>query len=264
MKKFDHKSGQYFNIDKAKIYYEETGSKGGPVLLLLHGGFGTIEDFNIMLSGLPERFYVIGIDSRGQGKSTLGNEKLTYQQIQMDVEALLDSLNIDSVSIIGFSDGGMVAYRMGIASSVKIEKIIAIDAPWRLKDLDATKEILSKVTPESWSKKFPDSYNLYKKLHPEINFKILTNALKNMWLDEGLMGGYSGERVNKIQCSTLIVRGDDDHLFSRKSATELTDNIQNATLLTIPFAGHESFKDQLEIFRIVVNEFLDDNKELKK
>ena len=54
----------------------------------------------------------------------------------------------------------------------------------------------------------------------------------------------------------LIVRGDKDHLFSRKSAAELADCIPDSTFLNIPFAAHESFKDQPEIFKIVVNAFL--------
>ena len=264
MKSFNHKSGKYFDIAEAKIYYEETGSKSGSVLLFLHGGFGTLEDFNIMISGLSDEFRIIGIDSRGQGKSTLGNEKLTYQQIQLDVEALLYSLDIESVSIIGFSDGGMVAYRMAISSTLKIKKIIAIDAPWSLQDLTVNKEIYAKITAESWKEKFPDSYKTYQKLNPEIDFNILTSALKEMWLDEGITGGYPDENVNKINCPTLIIRGDDDHLFSRKSATELSDSIKDAMFLNIPFAEHESFKDQPEIVKIVVNQFLDNANNSKK
>jgi pimeloyl-ACP methyl ester carboxylesterase len=264
MKKFNHTSGKYFDMEDASIYYEETGSKSGSVLLMLHGGFGTLEDFNSMISGLSDEFRIIGIDSRGQGKSTLGNQKLTYQRMQFDIEALLDFLNINSISIIGFSDGGIVAYRMAISSTVKIEKIIAIDARWNLADLEATKEIYSKINAESWKEKFPDSYNTYQKLNPEKDFNILTSALKEMWLDAGETSGYPNEKVNKIKCPTLIIRGDDDHLFSRKSATELADSIKGATFLNIPFAGHESFKDQSEVVKIVVNEFLGDTNNLKK
>ncbi|MEJ7822655.1 MAG: alpha/beta hydrolase [Chitinophagaceae bacterium] len=110
MKSFNHNSGQYFSIDKAKIYYEEIGMPTQPILLLLHGGFGTIENFNPIIPDLFDKYRIIGIDSRGQGKSTTGNENLTYELLQNDVEALLHYLNIESLSIIGFSDGGIVAF----------------------------------------------------------------------------------------------------------------------------------------------------------
>ena len=65
MKNFDHNSGVYLECDGAKIYYEVTGNENRPVLLLLHGGFGSIEDFNAILPDLNQRFKIIGIDSRG-------------------------------------------------------------------------------------------------------------------------------------------------------------------------------------------------------
>lgn len=40
MKNFDHNSGAYVEIGTARIYYEITGHKNGPVLLVLHGAFG--------------------------------------------------------------------------------------------------------------------------------------------------------------------------------------------------------------------------------
>lgn len=69
---FDHESGESLDTDGAKIYFEICGNPEGPPLLMLHGGFGTIEDFNIFLPGLGNDFKIIGIDSRGHGRSTLG------------------------------------------------------------------------------------------------------------------------------------------------------------------------------------------------
>ncbi len=96
MKGFDHNTG-----DEAKIYYEETGNKNGPVLLMLHSGFGTMEDFNPILPGLLNDYRIIAIDSRAQGKSTTGNKTLTYELLQQDVEFILHSLHIDNSSIMG-------------------------------------------------------------------------------------------------------------------------------------------------------------------
>jgi pimeloyl-ACP methyl ester carboxylesterase len=94
MRNFDHNSGKNIEIDGAKIYYEAVGSENSPVLLVLHGGFGNLEDFNTILPDLDKDFRVIGIDSRGQGKSTLGTKELTYERIQKDVERVLEHLDI--------------------------------------------------------------------------------------------------------------------------------------------------------------------------
>jgi pimeloyl-ACP methyl ester carboxylesterase len=149
MRRFEHRSGSYIEIDGAKIYYEETGNKSGHPLLPLHGGFGSIEDFNDIIPRLSQNFRVIGIDSRGQGKSTIGATVLTYERIEKDLE-LIEHLELDNFSIMGFSDGGIVAYRLASHSSSKIKKIVTIGSPWEMKKDGPVRRILVKVTPERW------------------------------------------------------------------------------------------------------------------
>ena len=72
MKNFAHNSGQYLQVDGAKIYYEISGKQDSPALLFLHGGFGNIEDFNAILPDLDKEFQIIGIDSRGESVSVVG------------------------------------------------------------------------------------------------------------------------------------------------------------------------------------------------
>lgn len=257
MKNFDRNSGQYLQVDGAKIYYETSGKEDNPTLLLLHGGFGNIEDFNTIIPDLDKEFQIIGIDSRGQGKSTLGSKELTYEQIQKDIEHVLEHLNIDRLTIIGFSDGGIVAYRLAALTSLKIEKLVTIGSRWHLKNTESTKEIFSKITGESWKKKFPATYDAYQKLNPEPNFDLLAQSIVKMWLDPN-SSGYPNEAVTNISCPLLIVRGDDDHLISRETVFELSGIVKNSRLLNIPFAGHAAFEDQKEIFMISLNKFLNE------
>ena len=254
---FNHHSGESLDIDGAKIYYEITGNENAPVLLLLHGGLGTLEDFNIILPGLTENYKIIGVDSRGHGKSTLTSEVLSYEQIQKDVEYLLNYLKIDTLSIIGFSDGGTVAYRLASLSSLKIKKVVTIGAYWRFKDAEILKEIFLRITGESWRKKFPDTYDVYQKLNPNPNFDLLIVSIIKMWLDQN-PSGYLNEAVKNIDSPLLIVRGEDDHLLSRDSVTELSHLVKESRLLNIPFAGHVAYEDQKEIFMLNLNAFLND------
>src|SRR5690348_12682836 len=99
MKIFDHHSGAYLSVEGADIYYEQTGNKNGKAFILLHGGFGNITDFNTILPTIDPSLRVIGIDSRGQGKSTLGNVELSYKRLQHDVEAILEYLGIGEAGI---------------------------------------------------------------------------------------------------------------------------------------------------------------------
>ena len=255
MKKFNHNSGEHLEIDGAKIYYETHGDENLPILLFLHGGFGTMEDFNSIISELDKEYRIVGIDSRGQGKSTLGKQALTYERMQKDVESVLAHLGIDSVSIIGFSDGGITAYRLASLTSLKIEKLITIGSRWHLKNTESAKELLSKVTGESWKAKFPDTYETYQKLSTEPDFDLLARSLVKLWLDPN-SSGYPNDAIKNISFPLLIVRGDDDHLISKKTVFELSEIVENAHLLNIPFAGHAAFIEQKKIFMLSLNEFL--------
>jgi pimeloyl-ACP methyl ester carboxylesterase len=255
MKTFDHNSGEQLEIGGARIYYEVTGNGNGPALLVLHGGFGNLEIFNAILPDLNRDFKVIGIDSRGHGKSTVGPTALTYEQMQNDVLRVLKHLNIDSVSIIGFSDGGIIAYRLVSLTSLKVEKLVTIGSRWHLKNTEPTREIFLNITAESWKAKFPDTYDAYQRLNPEPDFDFLVQSVIKMWLDPD-SSGYPNEAVENISCPLLIVRGDDDHLLSREAVVELSGLVKTSRLLNISFAGHVAFEDQKEIFMISLNEFL--------
>jgi pimeloyl-ACP methyl ester carboxylesterase len=95
-------------------------------LLFLHGGFGSIEDFKTVVHSFTNDFHIIGIDSRGHGKSTLGIDQLNYERLQLEVESVLKHLQINEVSIIGFSDGGIVGYRLAAENNILVKKLITI------------------------------------------------------------------------------------------------------------------------------------------
>lgn len=247
MIKFDHISGNYLKIEKAKIYYEITGSSNKPTLLFLHGGFGNIKEFNGILPELEQEYTIIGIDSRGQGKSTPGSKRLSYQRIQKDVEQVLNHLNIDTLSIISFSDGGIVGYRLAAKTSLNIEKFVTVGANWHSKNLESVKDLFQSITAESWRAKFPETYEAYQRLNPQPDFETLTEAMISMWLDSG-SSGCPNEDVKNITCPLLIVRGDDDHLISRGVSFELSKLVENSMLLNIPFAGHVAFMIRWKYF----------------
>jgi len=63
---------------------------------------------------LKSKYRVIIADNRGQGKSEMKTDSLTYTQITKDWDGLVNYLKLDSINIIGWSDGGIVGLRMDI------------------------------------------------------------------------------------------------------------------------------------------------------
>src|SRR5262245_50781185 len=99
-------SGYVDTADGAQIYWAGYGKPEAPVVILLHGGLGNGDHFSHQVPALTEKFRVIAIDSRGQGRSTLAKSKLTYHTMAADVIAVMDALKIKRASVAGWSDGG--------------------------------------------------------------------------------------------------------------------------------------------------------------
>lgn len=223
---FSHQDGQHLLIDGARIYYEQQGNHNGSALVFLHGGLGDIETFNTLTPHLGKTYRLIGIDSRGQEKSTMGALPLTYRRIQQDVEAVIRHLSLDDVSVIGHSDGGIAALRLAARSSL-ISKLVTIGAHWALKADDPTREMYAGITAADWREMFPSEVVRYQSINPEPDFERLVEAVRGLWLDNGA-DGYPNESVRDIRASLLVVRGDEDQLVSRTNTVELLDRVHDA------------------------------------
>lgn len=253
---FTHTTGQQLQVGDAKIYFEFAGNPTGTPLLLLHGGMGNLTDFNEVVNKLPPQFKLLGIDFRGHGKSTLGTSPLTYQQHQTDVEAVLAHLSIDSLAVIGFSDGGVTALRMAAETPSRITALVAVAAHSQMDSDDPVLPLLRGITAEKWRARFPNSVVNYMSNNPEPDFEKLVKAVVALWTDIQC-SAYPGATVKQIAAPTLLVRGNEDHLYSLKSGIELRDQINSASLLNIPDAGHEVYKDAPILFLEAVNKFLE-------
>jgi pimeloyl-ACP methyl ester carboxylesterase len=119
-------AGKYAFLNNVKLYYEIYGS--GEPLVLLHGNGGSIGGMKHQIEYFSKVYKVIALDCRGRGKSELGKDSLTYLQMTQDLASLLDYLNMDSVYIIGRSDGGIISLMMGIYFPEKIKMIAAFGA----------------------------------------------------------------------------------------------------------------------------------------
>lgn len=255
MHTFTHRTGQHIDIDGARIYVETTGQAKGPALVLLHGGFGTMEDFNTITPALGRTWRLIGIDTRGHGMSTLGGSTWTYERAQKDVEQVLKTLGLQKFTLLGFSDGGIAALRLAALTQVHIDRLVVVGSTWHNKNLASSRAILSRVTPQSWREKFPDTYEAYQALNPEPDFDTFGKALIEGWQDT-TASGHPGDAVSDIHCPALIVRGDEDHLTTIEDAVELSHRIKGAHLFSVPLAGHVAYDDQVEVFQAGLEDFL--------
>lgn len=120
-------AGHYYDTGSAKLYYEIYGA-GKPVVLLHGGVYGYIDEFEPFIKRLAETNRVICIATRGHGKSEIGHAPFTYAQRSDDAYKIIRSLTKDSVTVIGFSDGGYSGLTLAALHPELVKKLVAIGA----------------------------------------------------------------------------------------------------------------------------------------
>lgn len=240
----NEKVGKYANINGAKIYYEEYG-KGEP-LMLIHGNGGSIIWMGNQIDYFKTKYRVIIADNRGQGKSQLNTDSLTYNQIAEDWEGLVKHLELDSLSIIGWSDGGIIGLKMGINNKTKIKKIVAMGANLRP---DST-------AVNSWAINY-----IEKELH-NVESKIQEKDTTQNWISQKQLLGLLGEQPNipstdlsKIKAQVLVIAGDED-IIKGEHSLEIYECLQQAQLCIMPGETHFTPSSNPELFNDIVNKFL--------
>ncbi|OSY87382.1 hypothetical protein WH52_11785 [Tenacibaculum holothuriorum] len=236
--------GKFAKVNGTKIYYEEYGT--GEPLLIIHSCGTDIKAMEYQIDYFKSKYRVIAADSRGQGKSELNTKELTYNQMATDMEALVKHLKLDTINILGWSDGGIIALKMGINNNVKINKIITMGANLR-PDTTAINKWAHKQVREMHSQ----SIKMIKKGDKSKNWET------ELLLDKLLLNqpNITHTELQKITAPVLLMIGDRD-IIKNEHAVEIFDNIKKSQLCIMPGTNHGAPRNNAKMFNEIANIFL--------
>lgn len=210
----NEKAGAVAMVNGVKIYYEIYG-KGEP-LLLLHGNQQAIGVFKDQIKEFSKQYKVIAVDTRGQGKSTSDDTKYTYDLFADDMNQLLIQLKLDSVNIVGWSDGGNTALIMAMKYPGKVKKVVTMGACVFIDNTVVEKKVFRQVNAA------------VEKLQKDSNtVNSNTVRLYNLLLTEPR---HSLNELKTITCPVLVMAGEKD-IIKTGHTKAIAANIAQATLL---------------------------------
>ncbi|ACU64541.1 alpha/beta hydrolase fold protein [Chitinophaga pinensis DSM 2588] len=234
----NERTGKYATINGNRIYYEEYGE--GQPLLLLHGALESIRHYEKQIPALAQSFRVIAVDTRGHGKSTADTTRLTYELYADDMYKLLNELKLDSVDVLGWSDGGITGLILAMCHPEKVKKLAAMGANL-----------------------YPDTTALYGWLVDTIQHQIKvieaehtpSNAfalrVNRCMLEEPHI---DPSTLRTIQCPVLVMAGEHD-VIKEAHTRLIAASIPGAELVIIKNASHyapievpDEFNKQVETF----------------
>jgi len=119
----------YADVNGLSLYYEEHGS--GAPLVLLHGGVAGSEIFAPIVPALAAGRRVIAVDLQGHGRTGEIDRPLRPELLAGDVAALIGQLGLERADVLGYSLGGVVAFRLAVEHPERVHRLILVSIPFR-------------------------------------------------------------------------------------------------------------------------------------
>lgn len=112
------------SANRAGLDYRSWGV--GPPLVILHGLFGSAEDWQPAAKALSDRFAVYVPDLRNHGNS-LSSEHMDYAAMAADTRAFMAAAGLGRASLLGHSLGGKTAMQFASMFPAALEKLVVVD-----------------------------------------------------------------------------------------------------------------------------------------
>ena len=98
----------------------------GDPIIILHGLFGMLDNWQTIGKKLAEDYMVVLVDQRDHGKSDHTDE-FNYQVLAEDLRVFMEENWMHEAYIIGHSMGGKTAMQFAVDNPDMIEKLIIVD-----------------------------------------------------------------------------------------------------------------------------------------
>src|SRR5438093_4297565 len=117
------------HVNGIELGYQVFG-QGKPVVLL-HGGFGSLEMYGPNIDLLARGHKVIGADLQSHGRSPAAHRTMRFESMADDIAELIRQLGLGKAAIMGFSLGGGVALRTGIQHPDVVERLVLVSTVFK-------------------------------------------------------------------------------------------------------------------------------------
>jgi esterase len=251
-----------------QLHYLSYGT--GYPLIILHGLFGSLDNWHTLSKNFSEHYQVFSLDQRNHGRSPHSDE-FNYSVMAQDLADFLEQQNLSEVYLLGHSMGGKVAMEFAFNSPAKVSKLIVADiAP---KDYPPSHKTLLETLLSIDLTQFTNRKDIDKNLTSKIpDFGVRQFILKNIYLnDDGiftwkmnLSGIYKNYAVlsqnitREKTCSrpTLFIRGEKSPYIQESDYPLINSLFTQAKIVTMPNVGHWVHAEAPKEFYKIVMEFL--------
>ncbi len=262
-------------VNGVKINVERQGS--GSPLVLLHGFTGSATNWQEVAAGFAKRYEVITLDALGHGLSSAPSNpnRYTMPYVASDFVAVLDALNLDKVTLLGYSMGGRMALHISTVAPQRISKLVLESTTAGIRDeYDRENrrqhdEQLAQMLEKLGLEKFVDFWEKQNLFDSQANLSASRRETQHqlrlqnnpVGLANSLRGAGTGAqeplwgRLAALDLKIMLIAGDLDQKFV-KVEQEMLELLPNAIMVVWPSCGHTVHLESPDMYLKAIGKFL--------
>lgn len=232
-----------------KLHYRILGE--GQPLIILHGLFGSADNWQTLAKGFAEKNKVVLVDMRNHGHSPHTDE-MNYDAMAEDIYELIQEENLENSILMGHSMGGKAAMYFAQKHEELLDKLIIVDMGLKkypphhqiifdaLLSLDFDQIKTRKEAEEQLKKTITDFgvlqfllKNIYWTEREKLDFRFNLHVLYRE-IEEILEAVPPG----KVSVNTLFIRGEKSNYILEDDYNSIHEQFLNCDIKTILGAGH--------------------------
>lgn len=251
-----------------RLHFRERGD--GPPLIILHGLFGSLENWGHISQQLADSFRVISVDQRNHGQSP-HDSTMNYSALTDDLREFMDDLNLTSAHLLGHSMGGKTAMQFALTFPKRVNRLVVVDMAPR--GYAPKHELIFAALLALDLKRYETRAQVEEALTPKIpELGVRRFLLKG--LAKNAEGAFTWrfnlptlrEHYDKLTATlevqgtfekpALFLRGGESDYICEEDQAMIRKLFPNARIATIPGASHWLHAEAPEPFLEVTRKFL--------
>lgn len=245
-------------VNGLNFHYLEWGNQDNPKILMLHGNAQQAHSWDFISLALSDRYHIIALDQRGHGDSDWAPDGDYSVDAQVgDLDGFVKTLGINQFVLMGHSMGGRNSFVWASNNSEILRGLVIVDTgpDTQRRGRDRIKNFRELPDELDSFEQFAERIQEYTGRSREQVMGALKYSIRERgdgkwtWKYDKVMRGRNRTEsgwepdklwqcVSRINCPTLVMRGERSDLFAEETMLKMQGVIPNCETVTISNAGH--------------------------
>jgi proline iminopeptidase len=284
----DEDEGRFVGIGDTHLWVVERGAPGGHPMILLHGGPGDDHhEFADYLDPLGDRFRLLLVDQRGNGRSMDSDESTwTLPQHAADVVLLARALGLERYAVLGHSYGAFVTLQNAVDFPGQAAQSIVSSGIGSVRWFADLDDKLASFEPEDLREQVRRSWERESGVQTQEDFgrimhdqmpwhfgdprdpriadyeertagTVYSPRILRLFASSGYGGIELEDRLGEVAHPVLVLAGRLDRTCPPEAAEAMAAGIPGAELRMFERSGHMTFVEEQDAYVETVRDFLE-------